>query len=85
MLSEARLAADLLNVAKALLVRVATQSRVIAGQTASFRRILPLRMPLKMISLRLPSHMINSDRTDIRLLGQEHDQGRDSPSLDHLE
>ena len=49
MLSEARLAAasDLLNVAKALLVRVATQSRVIAGQTASFWRILPLRMPLK--------------------------------------
>jgi hypothetical protein len=25
--------------------------------------------------------MINRDRTDIRLLGQEHDQGRDSPSI----
>jgi hypothetical protein len=37
------------------------------------RWILPLRMPLKMISLRLPSRMINRDRTDIRLLGQERD------------
>jgi hypothetical protein len=34
-----------------------------------------------MISLRLPSHMINRDQTDIRLLGQEHNQGRDSPSI----
>jgi hypothetical protein len=40
------------------------------------RWILPLRMPLKMISLRLPSRMINRDRTDIRLLGQERDQDR---------
>src|SRR6266545_939575 len=32
-----------------------------------------------MISLRLPSRMINRDRTDIRLLGQEHNQGRGLP------
>ena len=32
--------------------------------------ILPLKMPLKMISLRLPSRTINRDRTDIRLLRQ---------------
>ena len=38
-----------------------------------------------MISLRLPSRMINRDRTDIRLLGQEHNQGRDSPSISYLE
>ena len=30
--------------------------------------ILPLNLPLKMIFLRLPSRMINRDRTDIRLL-----------------
>jgi hypothetical protein len=36
--------------------------------------ILPLKVPLKMISLRLPSGMINSHRTDIRLLGQEHNR-----------
>ena len=36
--------------------------------------ILPLKVPLKMISLRLPSRMINRDRTGIRLLGQEHNQ-----------
>ena len=47
--------------------------------------ILPLKVPLKMISLRLPSRMINRDRTDIRLLGQEHNQGRDSPYIDYLE
>ena len=46
--------------------------------------ILPLKVPLKMISLRLPSRMINSDRTHIRLLGQEHNHG-DSPSVDYLE
>ena len=38
--------------------------------------ILPLKVPLKMISLRPPSRMINSDRTDIRLLGQEHNRGQ---------
>jgi len=47
--------------------------------------ILPLKGPLKMISLRLPSRMINPERTDIRLLGQKHNQGRDSPSIDYLE
>ena len=48
-LSEARLAAtcDLLNVAKALLTRWRHNLCVIAGQTASFQRILPLRMPLR--------------------------------------
>ena len=34
---------------------------------------------LKVISLRLPGRMINRDRTDIRLLGQEHNRRRDSP------
>jgi hypothetical protein len=38
---------DLLNVAKALLSGWRHNLCVIAGQTASFRRILPLRMPLK--------------------------------------
>ena len=33
----------------------------------------------------MPSRMINADRTDIRLLGQKHSQGRDSPSTDYLE
>ena len=39
--------------------------------------ILPLKAPLKMSSLRLPGRMINPERTDIRLLEQEHNQGRD--------
>jgi len=38
---------DLLNVAKALLSGWRHNLCVIAGQTASFRRILPLRMPLR--------------------------------------
>jgi hypothetical protein len=39
-----------------------------------------------MISLRLPSRMINRNRTDIRLLGQEHNQGRELrlPQLLHV-
>jgi hypothetical protein len=41
--------------------------------------MLPLNVSLKMISLGLPSRMINSDRTDIRLLGQEHNQTRGFP------
>ena len=48
-LPEARRATtgDLLYFAKTLLVRVASDLCVIAGQTANFRRILPLRMPLR--------------------------------------
>jgi hypothetical protein len=30
--------------------------------------ILPLKLPLKMISLKLPTRKINRDRKDIRLL-----------------
>jgi hypothetical protein len=48
-LPETRLAAtcDLVNVAKALLVRMRHKLCVIAGQTTSFQRSLPLRMPLR--------------------------------------
>jgi hypothetical protein len=37
-----------------------------------------------MISLRLPSRVIYRDRSGIRLLGQKHNQGRDSASIDYL-
>jgi len=38
-----------------------------------------------MIFLRLPGRMINRDRTDIRLLKQEHNEERGFPSIDYLE
>ncbi len=42
---------------------------VTAGQTAIVLWILPLKVPVKIISQRLHSRMINPDRTGIRLLG----------------
>src|SRR5580704_1998033 len=47
--------------------------------------VLPLKVHLKMISMRPSSRMINRDQTNIRLLAQKHNPGRDSPSIDYTE